>query len=673
MSTSAFAVSPHVSNLIQPLCAQTANMLREVKGLSSNDYVEIGVVDKYDSDADTMFSKEFVVRCRSSVSDLASYTLRGNWFQRIPGAEPMTAGGYGFTAPPTDISALTIIAAVGQERIKFVDEAAKMEFWTCAFRFAKQTRVARAQAGYKQHKTVPNRAPKGKECLPPMKHQATASYCAARSESYNLHMEQSTGKTYTTILAVEEAHVPGHCQMALVVCPKNLRTNWRNELHMFSRRRICVVRLLNGELERKTALLDAFRAKISGDYDIVYVVVSYQMMVNSLNAIMAFPWDWGILDEAHNIKRHVTARCKASMRLRDCCKRRLALTGTPITNHVFDLYSQLEWLGLGYSGFTSYYAFKKFYGVWDTQISGHGVSRLLSLQNVPLLQERLTRTGFTVTKAEALPELPAKSYEIIGVEMTQEQRVVYDDLAVKLYTEIENDIASGDKRVTVSNILVRLLRLAQITSGFIAYDRDYDPENDTFLPQQIDRFDPNPKLEEMMTYFEAMREESPDSKVIIWACFVQDIRSIVARMRLDGIKCVAYYGGTSDKERDAAVEQFNNDKETIVFVGNPAAGGVGLNLTGAGCWPMKTDYVYWYSQNWSMVHRSQGEERPRGYLHESVSPTGKYEYWQVKNVDFCVEDTIDEQIRQRVADKRLNAMQIQDVRELLKGLVSKND
>lgn len=675
MSTQ-LTVSRHVVDFVDPMCDATCRLLREETNLAASDYVLVSVEDYaynfHDEDAATVATKRFVVKLRNrDATQIASYALRSSWWQRIPGATALTHG-YGFNAPPSDTTALVMLAALGAERIEFEDEIAKLEFWNAALRFRKQTKIARAQAGYKQHRTIPNDVQRGKKGLPPMPHQQVAAWCAERSEAYALFMEQSTGKTYTAIMTIEAAHVVGQCQLVLIQCPKNVRTNWCNELRRFSKLRQYTVRLKGGKIERAKQLLEAFRAKVSGDFDVVYVILPFQTAVNSETHVVAYMWDWVLIDEAHSIKTPGAKRTKTALKLRDRAKRRLILTGTPIANHMFDLYSQLEFLGRGWSGFTSYDSFRKFYGSWES--TGRGVERLVSLQNVPLLQERLARMSFLIKKTEAMPDLPPKTYDVIGVDMTSEQRAVYDSLATQLYAEIERDIAAaeaGGKTVTVTNILTRLLRLAQITSGFVCLDREIDPETDEFIgPVQIDRFDPNPKLEQLI---ECVDELDKDSKAIVWCCFIQDVKQIAARLALDGVECVTYYGAMNDDERDEAVRRFNEDPRCKVLVGNPTAGGVGLNLTGtcAQTWPQRCDTVFHYSQNWSAVTRAQGEERPRGYLHESVSPTGKRETWSIRNVDLCVEDSVDMQIRQRVTSKRQHAAKIQDVRELLRSLIGR--
>jgi SNF2 family DNA or RNA helicase len=249
--------------------------------------------------------------------------------------------------------------------------------------------------------------------------------------------------------------------------------------------------------------------------------------------------------------------------------------------------------------------------------------------------------------------------------MTSQQREWYIKLMNQLALEIETGTNKDGRKMTASHILVKLLRLAQITSGFITLDANVDPETgDVKDPKKIEFTTPNPKLEELV---EIIKETNEDEKLIVWSCFIPDIKQISARLEAEGIKFVTFTGSTSDEDRDKAVAAFNGKhaRECKVFLGNPAAGSTGINLRGYepdapedhGCNCTK---VVYYAQNWSMVHRSQSEDR----AHRRGTRVA------VEYIDLCVLGTIDEEIRNRVVIKRTNADTIQDVREVMKRVLT---
>ena len=207
--------------------------------------------------------------------------------------------------------------------------------------------------------------------------------------------------------------------------------------------------------------------------------------------------------------------------------------------------------------------------------------------------------------------------------------------------------------VTVNHVLTRMLRLAHITSGFVTIDAVYDPLTGEQLGErEINRLDPNPKLEAMV---QRLKEMPEGDKAIVWACWRMDLKTIAARLKLEGIDHVTYHGSTSEKDREVAVDRFNNDTRVRVFLGNPDCAGQAVNLLGQASPLHDAVWMHVFSQNWKPATRSQKEKR----FHRKGTRR------PVQVVDWCVPDSIDEQIRARVMKKRIMATKIQDIRELL--------
>ena len=157
-----------------------------------------------------------------------------------------------------------------------------------------------------------------------------------------------------------------------------------------------------------------------------------------------------------------------------------------------------------------------------------------------------------------------------------------------------------------------------------------------------------------------LKAKGPDEKTIIWACWVCDIKTIAARLEKEEIKAVTYYGSTSFDKRREAVDQFNRDYDTKVFLGNQAAASTGITLLGydplmPNDYTSNCDHEIYYSQNWSMVLRSQSEDR--------CHRVGTRQ--PIRVTDLCVPETIDEEIRARVLDKITNALELGDLRKVL--------
>ena len=465
------------------------------------------------------------------------------------------------------------------------------------------------------------------------------------------------------IAGLRPREVKGESRMyrAIIVCPNNVRLNWQYEFFKFATQQGKITIIRGGEVVRTKQLIDAMTPDDDDDLYTV-VVISYDTAKahwdKGLNLI---PWDLAVLDESHYIKWPETQRHQVSMKIRDKASARMPLTGTPITNTGLDLYAQFEFCREGGSGFGWWKNFRTFYGVYKP--TSEGREALVGLQNLPFIQERLARMSFAVDKADVLKQLPKKQYEVREVQMGAKQTKVYAEIRDQLAVEIEDMLEdeTRNRSLVVRNVLTKLLRLAQITSGHVKWDPVCGDDGEELEPGWIEHFTPNPKVQELV---EIVKNEKPNSKVLVWACWVEDIKAIQAGLTEAGIDHVTYYGGTSEKARSEAVERFNKDPNCRVFIGNPAAGGTGLNLVGfdpsnPDDYDTNCEVVAYFSQGWSAVHRSQSEDR----AHRRITRK------PVRYIDLMVAGTIDEEIRNRVTMKRLTASSIADIRDILANVL----
>ena len=630
-----------------------------------------------------------------------STNARLGWLERIPERKQLTAAaGDQWLVAATDYTAEVITAVWPREQLVVSDAAQKLIDYLL-LSTARQDGVAEALARFKPlleqsaaEIETAKRAGLSQETLDSLKeewrlkllaalppeahdlevhpdsdltldpHQLFGLWASLQSEGYGLYMEQGTGKTPLVV-----AHVMNSCQAVrarhgrmyrgLVVVPKGVRLNWLKEFQRFCTRPGKVEVVRGGWAARAMTIVEACREEPDCEYSIL--VMSYESLKGSWDMLENIGWDLGVLDEAHYVKRPMTARSAYSRKLRDKCAKRMALTGTPISNTPLDLYALFEFLGEGLSGFQSWKAFKDFYGVYVEGGDGH--QKLVAIQNKPFMKERLCRTAFCVTQREALPWLPEQTFDTLEAEMGPTQRQVYDQIAKELAVEIEGELeTSENKSLTIQNILTQLLRLAQVACGFVSWDRAVDPETGERTGEtRIEYFAENPKLE---TLIEALKERGPNEKTIIWSCFVPCIKQIAARLEKEGIRYAMYYGQTSDEDREEAERAYNCDADCTVFLGNQAAGGTGLNLLG---YPphagegvaTNTTWSIYYAVDWSYVKRSQSGKR--NHRRGTRVPQ--------RETDLVVPETIDEDIRVRVMEKKLVAMDIADVRDILAAVL----
>lgn len=521
-------------------------------------------------------------------------------------------------------------------------------------------------------------------------YQKVAASNAISLKAYSYFMKPGCGKTapaivtadYVASLTAATSHRPARI---LILTPKNIRYNWQAEFQHFSHQQH-KISILTGNCEdaRTFALIEALLDNTSAPAEVLskntpirenvgspptsqqntsgvvrntnippaprssVVICNYEAAVNTA-LTLKIEWDLVIIDESHSIANTNTKRTKYMMQLRNNSAKRLILTGTPIRNLPFDLYPQFEFLGKGVSGFSSHAKFKDFFGVYSYSAS-KSFKTLDSLQNIPLLQERLCKYAFLLNLEEAIPALPDSTEDILECTLSPEQLKVYRDVALKLQAYLSNADQKINDMMIVKSHLVKLLRLAEITSGYAATE-----------DSGIYRFDPNPKLELLVSEIRSFLEDNPHAKVQIWAHFQENIRQIAYRFNsVEGIKSVSFYGETKDSARREAEQQFNCDPQTKIFVGSPTAGGVGLNLLGFDPYnPHKyktnCEWAIFYSQNWSSVSRLQAMARAKR----------KGTRIHMRYTDLVVPGSIDMMIRERVRDKIQMSLTIQDLRKIL--------
>jgi len=480
----------------------------------------------------------------------------------------------------------------------------------------------------------------------PYRHQTVALDSMHNAEYFALLMEMGTGKTKVVLdEALWCARESDDPYRVLIVAPKSLLLNWRAEIgkHLPEDFPTWVGRLRTG-VKGLELLLDGVRSKAR----LQFYLVNYERIRSILEPLKKFNFDLCVLDESTRIKNPNAKRTKATHELGQACKRRAVLTGTPVTNNVYDLFSQFQFLQPGSLGFNSYYAYKNHYSIierWKAGERGGQREKLHGFKNLDELKRRLSRCSFVVKKAQCL-DLPDKTYTTRAVEMTPKQAELYKEMEQWLIAALNKEFQDASKTSHAAATIVKLLRLAQITCGFLkSLDGTVTP-----IPGG------NPKLDELVSILE--NDVDPDHKVLVWARFRQDIK--VIEEALAKYNPVVLHGGIKAEQRFENAERFNNDPSVRVLIGEPSTGGLGLNLVGSAEHPCTT--TVYYSNDFSLEKRLQSEDR----CHRS----GMHTKSAVTYIDLVCEDTIDERIAMILQSKKSLSEAVKDlstIKELLLG------
>jgi len=295
-------------------------------------------------------------------------------------------------------------------------------------------------------------SPDGK--LSPWPHQAMAFREAFKLSGYMLAFDMGTGKTK---VAIDLACAWGS-ESVLVICPKSVIHVWPAEFRKHSVVPYVLVPLTQGSVADKAR--QAARMMAGGRPTVL--VINYESAFRPAFKEFALGrrWDLVICDEVHHIK---AAGGKISMfcaRLRDRAERRLGLTGTPMPHSPIDLYAQFRFLDISVFG-TSFVRFRARYAV----MGGFEGRQVMAFKNQEEMNRRFYAASFRVTKRDVL-DLPPVEHQTRYCDLDGKERKAYREVETEFYTWLEE----AREEVTVSNALVKLLRLQQATGGYLKTD-----------------------------------------------------------------------------------------------------------------------------------------------------------------------------------------------------------
>lgn len=370
----------------------------------------------------------------------------------------------------------------------------------------------------------------------------------------------------------------------LIVAPLSILGVWATEFAQFAAFDYALA-VLTGDSAKKA---DTLRHMTGTALQVA--VVNYESAWRMEQALAAWGPDLIVCDEGHKIKTHNISASKAMHRLGAKAGYRLLLTGTLITNKAIDVFSPYKFLNPTIFG-TSFYAFRSRY----FDMVGYGNhTPVLKKSMEAELSARLHSIAYRAAKADCL-DLPETTDVVRQVELEPAARKIYRSLVKESFAEL----ASGE--VTAPNVLTRLLRLSQLTGGFLGND-----ENASV--QQIS----SAKLSAMEDILDSAVAEG--QKLVIIARFLPEIRAICKELDGRGLRYACITGEVQD--RAAQVALFQNDPDVPVFVGQIATAGLGLTLTAASTMVFYSlDYsMSNYEQAKARIHRV-GQRNPCTYIH----------------------------------------------------------
>ncbi len=375
--------------------------------------------------------------------------------------------------------------------------------------------------------------------------------------------DMGLGKTLQALALIQKAKDVDGPLPTLVVCPTSVVFNWEAEIQKFTEGLTCLK--LSG-VDRKAHF------KEIENYDIV--ITSYALVRRDIEKLKKYKFRYIILDESQNIKNATSQTAQAVKSLNSTHK--LALSGTPIENRLEELWSVFDFLMPGFLFNIAEFNYRYVNPIMERQ--DKTVEKRLKLQIYPFILRRMKR--------DVAKDLPDKVENVAYCELNPEQKDFYLEVLDSTKEEVFKSIEEKGLEKSRMSIFSALLRLRQIC----CHPWLYDKENKKGI-----RY--SGKFEQLKEMLEEIISEG--HRILLFSQFVDMLDIIKEWLIVKGIDYEYLTGKT--KDRQGAVERFNNGKVPIFLV-SLKAGGTGLNLTGA-------DYVIHYDPWWNPAVEDQATDR----------------------------------------------------------------
>jgi superfamily II DNA or RNA helicase len=417
--------------------------------------------------------------------------------------------------------------------------------------------------------------------------------------------DMGLGKTVMVLAMLDARRVDSSRphRPSLIVLPRSLLFNWMSEAARFTPE----LRMLDfAHAERHSA------TGAIADADVV--LTTYGTLRRDVPALREHHFDYVVLDEAQAIKNAATATSKAVRLL--SADHRLALTGTPVENHLGELHSLFDFLNPGLLGRGRVFDMRRRQTAPD------------STEHIRRMARGLRPFFLRRTKEQVAPELPPRTEETLYCDLEGDERRTYDELRNHYRRVLLQKIERDGLAKSRFQILEALLRLRQA-----ACHRGLLPGNGGPRHKSSAKFDLLlPRLTELI---------SEGRKALVFSQFTSLLALLRPRLEAEGITYEYLDGDTRD--RAAHVERFQQDESCSLFLISLKAGGVGLNLTAA-------EYVFLLDPWWNPAVEMQAIDR----THRIGQTNPVFAYRLVSR------DTVEEHILELQSHKRALADAILD-------------
>ena len=403
--------------------------------------------------------------------------------------------------------------------------------------------------------------------------------------------DMGLGKTLQTICFIVDRLEQLNDGIVLIVCPSSLIYNWQQEINKFAPHLRTYVH--HGQA-RDISNIAATTMDVC--------ITSYGTMRSDIEQLASIVFDVAVVDESHNIKNPSAQSTRAIYQLQ--CRSRVALSGTPVMNNTFDLYSQLEFLLPGMFGSKEF--FKREYA--------DAIDRDRNEEKIAMLQKLTAPFILRRTKEQVAKDLPEKTESILWCNMGVAQKDMYEGIKESIKSNLFLNIKTEGLGKSKLAVLQGIMKLKQVCSSPLLLPGEEQTTGHSVKTEML--------LEELANL--------GNHKVLVFSQFTKMLNLLAETFSKKGISFYQLDGSTPPKKRAAMVANFQEpDNTTNVFLISLMAGNTGLTLTAA-------DYVFLFDPWWNNAVQQQAIDRT-------------HRIGQTKNVfayKMICKDTIEEKIIQ---------------------------
>jgi len=432
-----------------------------------------------------------------------------------------------------------------------------------------------------------------------------------------LLLDMGLGKTYVSLNIARWRIQNDNVKKILIASPLSVIDKWLKEIRKFTE--YIGISLHSPSRKERIQRIKEFYA----NKNIHFGLINYEALPIFYNYLKNIPIDIIIADESaryiKNLKQsgnkfEGAKRSLAAVTLGDNTRYRMILTGTLITKLPIDIWAQFRFLDKGRTFGKNFYSWRNYF--FQAFEYGGYKKWVLKRERANILTAGIYKSCIRFKKEDVIENLPEKMEIILELELSGKLLKEYTRVKTEILAELETE--KGTANINIQHIFTKLVRLQQVTSGFIKNERG---ENVKLIH--------TPKLDALIEEVELILEM--DESIIIWCRFLYTIEMISKLLQNKNIKHITMVG--DDKDKTAKWRTFQTSKIPI-FIGQVVAGGIGIELFKENT-SDEYQHTIFMENYYSIDVRDQATGRSYGRIGQNAKS---------RVVDIIIKNTIDEKI-----------------------------